>query len=324
MIDFNRSSMLTKNSSHNGEPRTVSRERTNILTALNVADRLTIAYLIFSTTLIALCRHNIKHWEFLLPAHLGLMFLIAGLAYARSRGIPILGFISHWYPPLLFLFFFEEIGWTVHAIFPGWFDEYLIKADFALFGVHPTVWIEQFSSYWLNEYMQLVYTSYFLLTIGFGAYLWNRGKRDDFAIFIASTCVAYYLSYVIFVFFPIESPYHTLRHLQQVELTGGPFTAFINLIEKHGRVHGGAFPSTHVAGSVVVLFSAYQFARPIGYWLTALVFSICVSTVYGRYHYVVDVFAGILVAAIGCWVGPRLIKGRGDRGTGGPLRGRFY
>jgi membrane-associated phospholipid phosphatase len=314
MIDFERNPMLTENSSDKREPLAESRARTSLL--LNVADRLTMAYLIFSTTLIAVCHHTIKHWELLLPAHLGLMVVIAGLAYARSRGIRILSFISHWYPPLLFLFFFEEIGLTVHAIFPGWFDEYLIKADFALFGVHPTVWLEQFSSYWLNEYMQLVYTSYFLLTIGFGAYLWIRGKRNEFAVFIASTCVAYYLSYVIFVLFPIESPYHTLRHLQQVELTGGPFTAFINLIEKHGRVHGGAFPSTHVAGAVAVLFSAYQFARPIGYWLTALVFSICVSTVYGRYHYVVDVFAGILMAAIGCWVAPRLIRRAGERESG--------
>ncbi len=314
MIDFNRSPMLKENSSYNNA-RTGSCERTNILAVLNVVDRLTIAYLIFSTTLIVICHHNIKHWEFLLPAHLGLMFVIIGLAYARLRGIRILSFISYWYPPLLFLFFFEEIGLTVHAIFPGWFDDYLIEADFALFGVHPTVWIEQFSSYWVNEYMQLVYTSYFLLTIVFGAYLWARGKRDEFSIFIASTCIAYYLCYVIFVFFPIESPYHTLSQLQKVELTGGPFTAFINLIEKHGRVHGGAFPSTHVAGAVTVLFSAYQFARPIGYWLTALVISICISTVYGRYHYVVDVFAGILMAAIGCWLGPKLTRRRGDPET---------
>jgi membrane-associated phospholipid phosphatase len=298
MIDYRRASIVTN--------RPVSREISRLLNWLNAADRLTIAYLIFSTGLIALCRQNIKHWQYLLPAHVGLIFAIAALAYARSRELRFLSLISHWYPPFLFLFFFEEIGLTVHAIFPGWFDDYLIKADYALFGVHPTVWIEQFSGYWLNEYMQLVYTSYFLLTIGFGAYLWVKGRRDEFAVFIASTCTAYYLSYVIFVFFPVESPYHTLRHLQQVELTGGPFTGFINLIEKHGRVHGGAFPSTHVAGAVSVLFSAYRFARPIGYWLTALVFSICVSTVYGRYHYVVDVFAGILMAAIGFWLGPRL------------------
>src|SRR5262249_281909 len=191
--------------------------------------------------------------------------------------------------------------------------------------------IEQFSNYWLNEYMQLVYTSYFLLTIGLGAYLWFRDRgfrkrgfrdrgfrkrgfrkrgfrdrREDFDEFIASTCAAYYLCYVIFVLFPIESPYHTLRHLQQAELAGGPFTALINLIEKHGRVHGGAFPSAHVAGSMVALISARRFARPAGYWLTPLVLSICVATVYGRYHYVMDVFAGALMAVIGCWLGSRL------------------
>ena len=232
--------------------------------------------------------------------------MVIGLAYARTGKIKGLSFISHWYPTLLFLFFFEEIGLTVHAIFPGWFDQVLIKADHALFGAHPTVWIEQFSNYWLNEYMQLVYMSYFLLTIGFGAYLWAKGRRSEFSVFIASTCASYYLCYVVFVLFPIESPHHTLGHLQQVELAGGPFTAFINLIEKHGRVHGGAFPSSHVAGSMAVLFSAYRFARRIGYWLTPLVLSICVATVYGRYHYAMDVFAGVLTAAIGCWIGVRL------------------
>ncbi len=273
---------------------------------LNVADRLTLAYLVFSTTLIAVCHQNIPRWATLLPIHLGLMAMIVGLALARAREVRVIGFFSHWYPALLFLFFFEEIGLIVHAIFPGWFDEHLIKADYAMFGAHPTVWIEQFSNYWLNEYMQLVYMSYFLLTIGLGAHLWLRGRREEFGVFIASTCAAYYLCYVIFVLFPIESPHHTLRHLQQVELAGGPLTTFINLIEKHGRVHGGAFPSAHVAGSMVVLISAWRFARRIGYWLTPLVLSICVATVYGRYHYVMDVFAGILMAVIGCWIGSRL------------------
>jgi membrane-associated phospholipid phosphatase len=273
---------------------------------LNVADHLTLAYLIFSTTLIVVCRQNIPRWATLLPIHFALMAMIAGLAHARARKVRLLSFLSHWYPTLLFLFFFEEIGLIVHAIFPGWFDDLLIKADFALFGAHPTVWIERFSGYWLNEYMQLVYMSYFLLTIGLGAHLWLRRQREEFGVLIASTCAAYYLCYVIFVFFPIESPHHTLSHLQQVELAGGPVTAFINLIEKHGRVHGGAFPSAHVAGSMVVLISAWRFARRIGYWLTPLVLSICVATVYGRYHYVMDVFAGILTAAIGCWIGSRL------------------
>ena len=75
--------------------------------ALNVADLLTLAYLVFSTALIAVCRQNIEHWQALLPIHGGLILLVAGLALARARGIRILSFVSHWYPPLLFLFFFE-------------------------------------------------------------------------------------------------------------------------------------------------------------------------------------------------------------------------
>jgi membrane-associated phospholipid phosphatase len=293
-------------------PRWLTRSR-RWLKPLNAADRLTLVYLLYSTALIIVCQRNIPRWAILIPIHFGLIAMIVGLAHARAKNIHVLSLISHWYPPLLFLFFFEEIGLIVHAIFPDWFDRYLIVADYAIFGAHPTVWIEQFSGYWLNEYMQLVYTSYFLLTIGLGAYLWVRNQREDFGVFIASTCAAYYLCYVIFVLFPIESPHHTLRHLQQVELAGGPFTTFINLIEKHGRVHGGAFPSAHVAGSVVVLISAWRFARRVGYLLAPIALSICVATVYGRYHYAMDVFAGILMAAIGCWLGARLCAAKPER-----------
>jgi len=313
MVEFDRTTVAAPGDL--SQPRSTNRINllANAIAPFNAADRLTVAYLIFSTALILVCRQNIPRWATLLPIHLGLIVMIFGLVYAREHAVSVLSLLSHWYPTLLFLFFFEEIGLIVHAIFPGWFDEYLIKADYAMFGVHPTVWIEQFSGYWLNEYMQLVYTSYFLLTIGLGAYLWIRNQREDFAVFIASTCAAYYLCYVIFVLFPIESPHHTLRHLQRVELAGGPFTAFINLIEKHGRVHGGAFPSAHVAGSMVVLISAWRFARRAkycGYWLTPLVLSIWVATVYGRYHYVVDVFAGMLMAVIGCWLGGKLCSAR--------------
>lgn len=231
---------------------------------------------------------------------------IALLARMRESGPRLLRFISLWYPVTLFGFLFEEIGQIVHAIYPGWFDHWLIAADYWMFGAHPTVWVEQFSSYWLNEYMQLVYTSYLFLIPLFGAYLWLRRRRESFELYLVSMCVTYYLCYLIFVLFPIESPHHTLAHLQQVELTGGPFTAFINLIEKHGRVHGGAFPSTHVAGSWVVLISAFRSGRRTGYALLPLVLSISAATVYGRYHYVSDVIAGVAMAFLGCWLGARL------------------
>ena len=271
-----------------------------------VADYLTFAYLAFASVMAIIGRHRVAHWKAILIIHVGLVALVTVLAHGREREQRVLLFFSHWYPLAFFGFFFEEIGHLVHAVFPGWFDASLIVLDHALCGAHPTVWLEQFSGYWMNEYMQLAYTTYLPLLPLFGAYLWCRGRREGFDTYIVSMCAAYYLCYVIFLFYPIEGPHHTLAHLQRVELNGGLFTTVINLIEKHGRVHGGAFPSTHVAGAVVVLVSAYRFARRLGYALTPLVVSICISTVYGRYHYAVDVLAGTIMGLLGCWLGAKL------------------
>ncbi len=65
------------------------------LKMLNPADRLTLVYLCFSAILIAVCRWNVSHWEVLLPAHFGLMAMIAGLAAARNRRTPLIETISH-------------------------------------------------------------------------------------------------------------------------------------------------------------------------------------------------------------------------------------
>jgi membrane-associated phospholipid phosphatase len=281
-------------------PQHMSEQATSLLQSLNLPDRLTLAYLLFTSTLLVICQRRVARWPELLLIHCGLSCAIIALAAFRERGRQITRVLSHWYPLLLPGFFFEEIGALVHAIFPGWFDHLLIAADYALFGAHPTVWIEQFSSYWLTEYMHLVYTLYLPLIPAFGAWLWLGGRRAEFTAFVTAMCVTYYLDFLIFILFPIEGPHHTLAHLQQVELAGGPFTTLINLIEKHGRVHGGAFPSNHIAGSMVVLFAALRFARRLGYALAPLALSICVATVYGRYHYAIDVFAGAVMAWLGC------------------------
>jgi membrane-associated phospholipid phosphatase len=271
----------------------------------NLADRLTLGWLAFTSALILL------RWQFvtqpvrllMLHATIATAILILATCRKNSPALPgrpaLIDALRHFYPLLLGGFFFEEIGHLVHAIFPQWFDAWLIAADLKFFGTYPTVWIEQFSSYWLTEFLQLAYTLYLPLIPGFGIYLWWRNQREEFTEYTLAICITYYLNYLIFIFFPIEGPYHTLAHLQQVELHGGFFMALIEWIEKHGRVHGGAFPSNHVAGTMVALISALRFSRKISFVLIPLAISICIATVYGRYHYAVDVIAGMMVAGFG-------------------------
>jgi membrane-associated phospholipid phosphatase len=82
-----------------------------------------------------------------------------------------------------------------------------------------------------------------------------------------------------------------------------------------GRVHGAAFPSAHVAGSMVAILASWRYRRWL-FWLCLPFFaSMCVATVYGRYHYVADVLAGLAVGAMGFVVGTGLMRDSGSLGA---------
>jgi membrane-associated phospholipid phosphatase len=266
----------------------------------NLTDQVLLGWLCASGAIILLRRAHVPNWDALFWIHAALAVLILLLARPwRSR---VLGAIHAWYPLAYFAFFFEEMQFLVHAFHPGWFDGYLIAIDRALFGVNPTVWAEQFATYWLTELLQLAYASYFLLPFMAGVTLWVTQRRGDFDRFMLASAVAYVTCYIVFVAFPIEGPFHTLRHLQQVQLTGGPVNAAVEWIERYGRVHGGAFPSAHMAGSVVALLAAWRTVPVLGRALLPVVMAIAAATIYGRYHYVVDVAAGVAVGTMGVMV----------------------
>src|ERR1700752_926588 len=127
---------------------------------------------------------------------------------------------------------------------------------------------------------------------------------------MVSTAIANYTVYFIAVLFPIESPFHALATMNTTPLSGGYFTAAIELIERFGRVHGGAFPSAHVAGSTVAILASWRYRRWL-FWICLPFFvSMCVSTVYGRYHYIADVLGGLGVGVFGLIAGEWLLKRR--------------
>lgn len=283
-----------------------------LLQACGPFERLTLAYLFFLNLLILLFHRNLPGAPFFLLGHAALGAAIVGLAAAAGKSEhAVLIALRHWYPLVLFLLFFEELHYLVHLAFSGWFDSWLIRFDYALFGVHPTVWVEQFASPWLNDLMQLAYMTYYLFPVVLGVALYRRRELDAFWAVFTGTATAYYIGYAISILFPIEGPYHTLAALQQMELHGGFFTTAINWVESFGRVHGAAFPSAHVSGSLVALLGAWRFRRRLFWPFLPFFLLMLVATVYGRYHYVADVLAGLLVGAIGF----RVAVSRGRQGS---------
>ena len=61
---------------------------------------------------------------------------------------------------------------------------------------------------------------------------------------------------------------------------------------------GAAWPSSHVAVAVCTVVFSFRYLRPIRYVHLALAILLCFATVYCRYHYGIDVIAGLLMAAV--------------------------
>ncbi len=284
--------------------RSVTKWFEQALSACTAFAWVTFGYLAWLGAIVIVFHQNIVHpaRDFAIQSAIALAIVLLAGAQKHSHNAS-LHFVRHWYPLPLYIFFFEELQGLVHAIFPGWFDAYLVTFDHSLLGVHPSVWLAQFANPALNDFMQFSYMTYFLYLVILPALLYASRQYASFWTVMCSTALANYSVYVIAVLFPIESPFYSLAALNHTALSGGYCTALIGVIEHFGRVHGAAFPSAHVAGSTVAILASRRYRRWL-FWLCLPFFiSMCVATVYGRYHYCADVFAGMIVGAIAFRIG---------------------
>jgi membrane-associated phospholipid phosphatase len=90
-----------------------------------------------------------------------------------------------------------------------------------------------------------------------------------------------------------------MNHLQNAELQGlfvfGPLHEFLNTLEGIKR---DAFPSGHTGIALTVLYLSWRYDRRLFMLFLPCTLSLIFSTVYLRYHYVVDVLAGIALTAL--------------------------
>jgi membrane-associated phospholipid phosphatase len=278
-----------------------------------------LGYLALSSVLVAVFAHHLPHPGRLVIVQAGvgasilILCRLGGTSPAPRESFAsfsqrIRHFWRHWYPHLFFLFCFEELGYLVHLVFPGWYDAKLIAFDYWLTGVHPAIWLEQFSTPLRNDFMQFTYITYFTYLLILGGILYHRRDWHAYWSVMTYSATAYVMGYLVSIFFPIQSPWHAMAGGWQHDLAGGPFTALINFIEHYGRVRGAAFPSEHVAGAFATLWGAWRHRRWLFWTFLPFVLCMCVSTVYGRYHYVADVFGGMFTGTLGYWLGLKLMR----------------
>ncbi len=221
---------------------------------------------------------------------------------------PLVRWLRHIYPLFLLGPFFR---WTYPIgkfYFPVPFDDFLLRADMALFGFHVARdlvhrWGDR---YWLTEWMNFSYLSYYWVTLYLPLYLYFSKRQKEFMYVMFNAGLVIYACFIIQAIFPAQGPVHydpaTCGYLE-----AGPVSWFAREFLARADIPGGAMPSGHIAGTVAIFIFAWRYARR-AFWATSpIVVSLCRSTVYGRYHYAVDAVAGILIAVAGVYMfGPRI------------------
>jgi membrane-associated phospholipid phosphatase len=235
----------------------------------------------------------------MVAGYAGLALLVGAmiwLAPREDRLPPLATFVVDFYPAAFLPLLFNTLEPLIQALRGGPRDEWLIATDRFLFGVDVTVWAQRLVRPWLNDVFYGFYATYYFIALTLGLVLWTR-SRADARRFVFTLMVVYYVSWTGYFIIPALGPRFAQAAAYTVSLTTTPMARAINdTINNMEKTKFDVFPSGHTMISVTVLIVAWRRARDVFWVLLPIATGLVISTVYCRYHYVIDVIAGTTLA----------------------------
>ncbi|HWA16638.1 MAG TPA: phosphatase PAP2 family protein [Gemmatimonadales bacterium] len=271
------------------------------MSRLTRSERMLLAYLVL-TTIVGAVRYPSQHaiaWVLLANAMMAAM-LVAG-AHATGNTpdrplraiLPILMLMAL-YPALDILNGFGAV--QVH-------DPQVRSLEHALFGadISRTWWQAMPSRFW-STVLHAAYLSYYPILLGPPVYFLLRGDVSSTERTVRWVLSVFLLSYICFLFFPVAGPYYEFPR-PAAWFLDNPAARLVYRALDRGSAYGAAFPSSHVAGTLVALAAAYRGSRWLGHVILLPAVLLTIGVVYCQMHYAVDALAGIALAGVvvGFW-----------------------
>lgn len=267
---------------------------------LAVFDVLTVSYLAGISLLTTVFADRLVQWWWYPLTHLlAATALLLFVLYYPPKPASWLLCLRYWYPVAFIIPIFSELQYLVHSINPLDIDAKLMAIDLALFGVHPTVWLEHYTVPWLTEYMQIMYTAFYFLPFALCVPLYQQRRFGALRESFCALLLGYYLQYSLYFMTPARGPRFFMTTHQTMGLQGLWLAEVLqHTLDSLEGMQRDAFPSGHTAIAVSALILAIRHQSRLVPSFVVIVGSMLVSTVYLRYHYVIDVIGGIGLAAL--------------------------
>ncbi|AMY10020.1 PAP2 superfamily protein [Luteitalea pratensis] len=156
-------------------------------------------------------------------------------------------------------------------------------------------------SSWALEVLESAYFSvYALLPLGAWA-AWSRGGSVSVDVYWTVVFLSEASCYIALAWLQTRPP-RALEPWAGSLRARSKFRHANEAVLAHGSHHMNTIPSGHAAGAVAVALALWSLQAPTAPIFGVVAFAICVATVVGRYHFLVDTVAGAAVAAGWWWI----------------------
>jgi len=213
---------------------------------------------------------------------------------------PFWEIIRDWFPFFIILLMYYSLwGDATLLMVTTDRDQALIALDQRLFGFQASLVLQRIISPWMTAWMTFAYFFHIINIPLVACFLYIRRDHARFREMMSGLMVVSFFGLLGYLLVPAIGPMYTLRSQYSVPLHQAMWVLnrdmdFMNF----ARIRRDVFPSLHVAISFVVWLYAYRNSKKLFWILSPLLLSLWLSTLYLRYHYLIDVVAGLILAPL--------------------------
>jgi membrane-associated phospholipid phosphatase len=187
---------------------------------------------------------------------------------------------------------------------PASLDDELYALDLRLFGFEPSVELERFITPLTSEWFAFFYFCYFFVlalhTIPVLLFVQHERMLGEFTLGLLITFCVGHIGYLLV---PGFGPVRALSTLFSTPFPGGLWVDTVMNTVKSGGAQKDIFPSLHTAAPALITLLSFRYRKrlPFRYsWpiVGFFAFNIIIATLFLRWHWLLDVVAGLVLATL--------------------------
>jgi hypothetical protein len=213
--------------------------------------------------------------------------------------------------PVFFSYF--QLREILPAVSPHSLDAELLALDLRVFGVEPSLAWDRYVTPHTTEWFSFFYFGYFfLLSAHVFPFMLNAKSTLRIAHFSLGLFMVICTGHLLYMVVPGWGPYHHLAGRFEHPLEGGLFWSLVRATVEAGGSQKDIFPSIHTAvPTFLAIFSfLHRRAFPFRFTWPFMAFAatqIIGATMFLRWHYLIDILAGLTLATTAALVSYRVV-----------------